>query len=346
MSNPPVKNSTSRSWKIPPELIGKTLSAALKALNVELSWNDAKRLIERRHVALNEVLCLDEARRMVADDELELFTNPLPPPPNDKDVRTSYMDDDVLVLEKPSGMISLRHVAQLSMPTAERRTQPTLDEVALRIIGERIRTSRDMASIPPKHRRRFIRAVHRLDRETSGLVVFARSVEAEIDLFSKFAHHTIERIYLTVVLGHPKAQTIESFLIRDRGDGLRGRTSNTSEGKRAVTHIRPIERLGDYSLVECKLETGRTHQIRIHLTELGYPVCGDTMYRSAFNKPPVEDQSGAKRLALHAHRLAFEHPQTGRLMTFEAPLPPDMQTLVDSLRSRSAAPKSNTKRSS
>lgn len=341
-----MKKSTSQSWSIPPELIGKTLAAALKALNVDLSWNDAKRLIERRHVALNGVLCLDDTRRMVASDELVLFKNPLPPPPSDDDVRVSYLDDDVLVLEKPSGMISLRHVAQLNMPSEERRAQPTLDEVALRIIGERIRTSRDMASIPAKHRRRFVRAVHRLDRETSGLVVFARSVEAERDLIAKFADHSIERIYLTIVRGYPKAQTIESHLIRDRGDGLRGSTKNPSDGKLAVTHIRPIEKIGDHSLVECRLETGRTHQIRIHLAELGHPVCGDSTYRSAFNQPPIEDVSGARRLALHAHRLVFEHPRNGRQMAFEAPLPDDMQALIASLRGGPAPAKAKTRRSS
>lgn len=182
-------------------------------------------------------------------------------------------------------------------------------------------------------------AVHRLDRDTSGVMVFARTQSAEQHLVKQFKKHSNERVYHAVVHGHPAAQTFDTRFIRDRGDGQRGSTTDASDesAERAVTHVRPLERLGDYSLIECVLETGRTHQIRIHLSEAGHLVCGDPIYRKRLNAPPVDDASGAPRLALHAARLAFDHPQTAERLDFEAPLPDDLQQFVRGLRRSGSA---------
>jgi 23S rRNA pseudouridine1911/1915/1917 synthase len=182
-------------------------------------------------------------------------------------------------------------------------------------------------------------AVHRLDRDTSGVMVFARTPAAEHNLVKQFKKHSNERVYRAVVHGHPAAQTFDTRFVRDRGDGQRGSTTDTSDesAERAVTHVRPIERLGDYSLIECVLETGRTHQIRIHLSEAGHLLCGDPIYRKRLNAPPIDDASGAPRLALHAARLAFDHPQTGERLDFEAPLPDDLERFVKQLRRRSGS---------
>ena len=120
--------------------------------------------------------------------------------------------------------------------------------------------------------------------------------------------------------------------MRDRGDGRRGSTKQPNVGKSSVTHIKALERLGDYTLIECRLETGRTHQIRIHLSEAGHPVCGDKVYGRAMFGPKAEDQSGAPRLALHAAELNVEHPITGQLLSFTTRLPRDLEEFVERLR--------------
>jgi 23S rRNA pseudouridine1911/1915/1917 synthase len=177
-----------------------------------------------------------------------------------------------------------------------------------------------------------VRAVHRLDKETSGLVVFARTIAAERHLGRQFRAHTIERRYLAVVRGRARSGRIESNLVADRGDGRRGSSTEPGVGQHAVTHMRVVEELGDYTLVECRLETGRTHQVRIHLGEQGTPLCGERVYDRPLHGRPLPDGSGATRVALHAASLGFQHPATEQAMRWEAPLPKDMAALVKRLR--------------
>ena len=163
----------------------------------------------------------------------------------------------------------------------------------------------------------------------------ARSAEAEEHLIGQFRRHTAHRVYWAIVHGHPIEETIESNLVRDRGDGRRGSVNNPKIGKRAVTHVRPLEDLGDYSLVECQLETGRTNQIRIHLSERGHLVCGDVKYRQPYAARMIEDLSQAPRLALHAAELGFIHPQTGEDLCFRMPFPDDLSEFFERLRANS-----------
>jgi 23S rRNA pseudouridine1911/1915/1917 synthase len=163
-------------------------------------------------------------------------------------------------------------------------------------------------------------------------MVFARTAEAERHLVHQFRRHTIYRKYLAVAHGTVPARTIESQLVRDRGDGRRGSTTQPHVGQRAVTHIRPLENLGPYTLIECRLETGRTHQIRIHLAEAGHFVCGDKVYCQPLRQPPRADSSGAPRLALHAAELGFTHPSSGEQLHFRMRLPDDLQQFVERLR--------------
>lgn len=317
---------------VPVELSGKTLAAAIKQLHA-VSWAIAKHLLQQRQVAVNGVVCIEEARRLAAGDQVEISDRPINRPVQQEDVTIYHLDDDVIVLEKPAGVISLRHAREIDWPYEKRRQQPTLDEIALTKIGSLLRPPQDFNKWPPKRRRQNVRAVHRIDRETSGLVVFARNVEAERNLIAQFAAHTVERVYLTVCWGQVTSGTVKSQFIRDRGDGIRGSTPNEHEGKVAVTHFRYLERLGQHSLVECRLETGRTHQIRIHLAEAGHPLCGDPVYRAGFGQAPIADITAAPRLALHAHRLEFTHPRLGDRLRFESPWPKDLQQLVNQVRS-------------
>jgi 23S rRNA pseudouridine1911/1915/1917 synthase len=174
-------------------------------------------------------------------------------------------------------------------------------------------------------------AIHRLDKDTSGLVVFALTKEAERHLGREFRAHTIERRYLALVRGRARPARIESYIARDRGDHRRGSTPDPSRGQRAVTHVRVVQELGDFTLVECRLETGRTHQVRIHLAESGTPICGERVYDRPLHGKPLPDDSGAPRLALHAAYLAFDQPATGKRMAWDSPLPGDLAALVKRL---------------
>ncbi len=182
-----------------------------------------------------------------------------------------------------------------------------------------------------------MRIVHRLDKETSGLVVFARTVAGERGLGEQFRAHTVIRRYLAVVPGFVPSQRIATSLVRDRGDGRRGSTHRPDLGKEAITHVDVMERLSDYTLLACRLETGRTHQIRIHLAELGHPICGDKVYHHLPGGGELPDRSGAPRLALHAVELGFVHPLRHEKLHWEMPLPPDLRAFVERLRGETGA---------
>lgn len=178
--------------------------------------------------------------------------------------------------------------------------------------------------------------VHRLDKDTSGLMVFARTAHAKSGLAAQFREHTIERVYHAVAHGDVSATCVETYLVLDRGDGLRGSYGQFRrpkggvpvEAKRSVTHIRPIAGLADATLVECRLETGRQHQIRIHLSELGHPLVGERVYIRDFAGPEI----AATRPMLHARTLGFAHPRTAAPMMFQREPPDDFLAMVESLR--------------
>jgi 23S rRNA pseudouridine1911/1915/1917 synthase len=209
--------------------------------------------------------------------------------------------------------------------------QPTLEELVPEAIGHRLR-ARGRAK---KRRPAPVLAVHRIDRETSGLVAFARTVPAARILAEQFRLHTTHRRYLALVVGRARGGTIRSHLVRDRGDGRRG-SADDDDGKLAVTHVAPIEHFGDaYTLVECHLETGRTHQIRIHMAEGGHPVCGERVYFPT-RRGGAKDESKAPRVMLHAAELGLVHPESGEELRFESPVPADMRQVLAALRKRFA----------
>jgi 23S rRNA pseudouridine1911/1915/1917 synthase len=234
-----------------------------------------------------------------------------------------YADEHVVVVEKPAGMTTMRHADEADEfgPGGKRFLPATLADLLPDLLADR----------SP------VRAVHRIDNETSGLVVFARTVAAERDLGRQFRAHSTDRVYLALVRGHAKSGRIESYLVRDRGDGRRGSTAREGEGQRAVTHVRVVEELGEYTLVECRLETGRTHQVRIHLGEAGTPLCGERVYDRPLHGRPLPDASGATRVMLHAAALGFDYPATGERRRWTAPPPRDLQELIQRLRKRAAS---------
>jgi 23S rRNA pseudouridine1911/1915/1917 synthase len=144
---------------------------------------------------------------------------------------------------------------------------------------------------------------------------------------------TVGRRYVAIAHGPVKTATIKSNLVQDRGDGRRGSTDNEELGREAITHVKWLETLRGATLVECRLETGRTHQIRIHLAESGHPLVGERVYSKNYRG----DLIPAPRLMLHARELEFEHPQTAARVRFEQAMPLDMQTMLESLRGAAKA---------
>lgn len=311
-----------QQYIITTETAGAVLGALRKHVN-ELTWTAARKHLSGRRISVNGILCVDEGRRVVAGDAIELRDQPLPPPPRDEDVQILHLDKQVVVVNKPAGMLSLRHPGDTKWPQERRDLQPSLEECLARLIARR-ENWRDPGMVE-------LFAVHRIDRETSGVLAFARTESAQVHLIEQFASHSSFRRYLCIVPGELQTQTIATTFVRDRGDGIRGSSVDTVDGKRAVTHVKPLRTIGDYSELECQLETGRTNQIRIHLAELRHPICGDVKYRGPFQEPPVEDLSRAPRLALHAADLGFVHPKTGENLKFYVPLPRDLQQFIGRL---------------
>jgi 23S rRNA pseudouridine1911/1915/1917 synthase len=308
-----------------------TLAAFLRAHLPGQSWNQVRRLIETRRARINGDLCIDPARRVHEGEVVEFLDRPAPKPRHEEALALVHLDEHLVVVEKPAGIPTVRHPAEREWSDRRRALAPTLDDLVAKLLVQREGRSRLSA---PR-----LRIVHRLDKETSGLVVFARTVLAERGLGRQFHNHTVMRRYLAVVPGSVAPQRVHSFLIRDRGDGRRGSSPAPGVGKEAITHVTVEERLHGYTLLSCRLETGRTHQIRIHLTELGHPVCGDMVYRGRYGTPPVADTSAAPRLALHATELGFVHPVTREELHWNMPLPADLQTFLDRLRAPGAETK-------
>lgn len=353
------KNST--VYHVSPDQEGLTLAAALKAQDEAFSWGQVKRWISRRHVQVNGNLCLDEARRISGSDVIKVWQEPLPKPVDIEDIRIRHLDDHLVVLCKPAGVTSVRHFAERKLSTRRRQLQPTVEELLPPAIAKILKLR--WPPLPPKGMNRGRRntnrqrrknekiqnakklpselqifPVHRLDRDTSGLMLFARTKACEQLLIQMFRRHQVEREYVAFCQGEIEPQTIQSFLARDRGDGIRGTISaekveevNAAGGPQvldAITHVVSSQSVESsvgptLSKLRCKLETGRTHQIRIHLAEAGHPICGDKIYHQLLDRE-IPDESGAPRQALHSDRLTFRHPITSEQLEFHMPLPNDL----------------------
>lgn len=320
----------SQSFTVPPQDKGKTISAFLRSVVPAASWSQVKQLIQRQGILLNDRVVHDVAHRLAGGERVSVGEQPhvhkkqaaVP------GVTVVYYDYDVVVVDKPAGLTTIRHPDEIREYGAKSRfLPPTLADMLPRLILKQEKRKKG------EHRERPVKAVHRLDKETSGLLVFARTASAASHLGRQFRAHSITRVYTALVIGHmADAQRIESRIARDRGDGIRG--SHPTIGKQAVTHITVKEHIADCSLIECRLETGRTHQIRIHVAEKGYPICGETVYLRRFKKRKLIDPTQSSRLALHASTLGFHHPHTGQYLEFNSPLPSDLKEVIEIIRKR------------
>lgn len=239
-----------------------------------------------------------------------------------------YEDEDLLVLNKPAGMVV--------HPGHGHFSGTLVNALAYHL---------DISQGPDATDERMGVLVHRIDKDTSGLLVVAKNDESQLNLARQFFVHSIERKYVAVVWGNIKEDegTIDGNIGRDPSDRMKFRVfPDGNSGKHAVTHYRVLERFGFVTVVECILETGRTHQIRVHMSYIGHPLFNDERYGGAeirqgtiYAKYAQFIQNCFKilpRQALHAKTLGFVHPRTGQTIRFDSPIPEDMQALIEKWR--------------
>lgn len=279
------------------------------AAKLGVSRSNMQKLLEDGRVKRGEKII--KANYKVRAGEMFVVDIPEPEPieavPENIPLDIIYEDDDVVVLNKARGMV---------VHSAPGNYTGTLVNALLYHCSN---LSGINSAIRPG-------IVHRLDKDTSGIMIVAKNDAAHISLSQQIQSKTAVRTYLAVVRGNIKTDsgTIETQIARDKTD--RKKMAVVKEGGRdAITDYEVLERFGKYTLVRCKLRTGRTHQIRVHMEYLGYPLVGDPKYS------PMKTPFGIKGQALHSHTLEFTHPRTGERMKFEAPLPEDMHKIITRL---------------
>jgi 23S rRNA pseudouridine1911/1915/1917 synthase len=292
--------------RVPDEAAGERLDRFLASLPEVGSRGVAERLLETGTV-LVDGRPLDKSRRLSGGEELE-FEPPqkqsVELEPEQMDLRIVYEDEHLMVVDKPAGLV----VHPGSGHATGTLVQGLLDHDIAG--GDAARPG----------------IVHRLDRDTSGLMVVARSEEAHARLQKLIRSRALERHYAALVVGRPRSRTgrIEAPIGRDRRDPLR-HSLDTDKPREAVTHFEVRELLPRHTLLDVRLETGRTHQIRVHLAAVDLPVAGDAVY----GRPRELD---LERQFLHAGRLAFPHPFTEERVDVESPLPPDLEAALKRAR--------------
>lgn len=293
-----------------------TLIGWLRTHLPQLSGGEVKRIITSGKVFVEQKQETDPVRRLKAGQLISIRPGtPRVDPRIESGPEILFHDSAVVVAVKPTGILSL--------PLREERDS----------LEERVRKKLPILErtrpIPP------LLGVHRLDKEASGVLLLARTVPAQRIMQDQFASHTVDRFYYALVMGKvgwPRHHTVRSVLVGDRGDGLKGSSENPGDfGKEAITHFEVLERFASASLLACQLETGRTHQIRIHAAESGHPIVGEKVY--------VRDWRGVipkvTRLMLHATHLGFDHPFRGERLVFDSPMPQAMMSFLERLRQHS-----------
>ena len=292
---------------------GKRLDAYVSNLeNIEMTRTAVQRLIEQEKILVNgkkqkvsykvldgDVITIEE----VQPQEIELKAQDIP-------VEIVYEDNDIIVVNKPKGMVV--HPANGNPDGTLVNAIMAICKDSLSGIGGEIRPG----------------IVHRLDKDTSGLLIVAKNDKAHVDMSEQIKKHEVKKTYIALVRGNVKENqaTIDMPIGRSTSD--RKKMAVTKNGKNAITHIEVLKRYDNYTLLQVNIETGRTHQIRVHLSHIGYPIIGDSTYSNGKNEFGVEGQ------CLHAQRLEFKHPITNKEMQLEAQLPAYFQKIIEILDSR------------
>jgi 23S rRNA pseudouridine1911/1915/1917 synthase len=325
-------SSSLRRAEVPYELAGSRLDRFLAQALPDLSRSRLQQLIATGAVTRDGATIGDPNSRVKPSETYQIAVPPpLPAAPVGQDIPLAVVheDSDLVVIDKPAGLV---------VHPAAGNPDGTLVNALIAHCGA------SLAGVGGEARPGI---VHRLDKDTSGLIVAVKNQRAMHSLAKQFAHHTVDRAYNAVVWGAPRKPdgVIEGEIGRSPFDRKRMAILR-SGGKPARTHYRVLEKFGDplrpfASLLECRLETGRTHQIRVHLTHLGHPLIGDPTYGRARMAPRPKDLAEAEafgaaqsfaRQALHAWLLGFKHPTTQERLRFESAWPADFTGLIGSLR--------------
>ncbi|MCA9000562.1 MAG: RluA family pseudouridine synthase [Planctomycetes bacterium] len=312
----------SHSYTIPTDWRGRRLDKALAELDPESSRSRLSALIKAGEVSVDGQAITRPGTPLEGGEQVT-WTVPEVPPSQDsggaiiKDIPILYEDEWICIVNKPAGLLSHRnHAAQaLAVPEwVEAKLGP------LPVADQPLRPG----------------VVHRLDRGTSGIMVLARTLEAMQGLIEAFAARQVEKRYVAICHGSPRfdSEWVEDPIERDPRHPERRRIAAPGEGKPAETLFEVVKRFGTAAaLCHARPKTGRTHQLRVHLSSRGLPLVGDKVYRhrGALPEPLPEGTRIPLRPALHAAELSFTHPGTGEKVSFEAPLPPELQNLLDDL---------------
>lgn len=296
-------------YEITEELTGNRIDKAVATLQPDWSRTQIQQWVKEGHVKVNGV-AVKSNYKVKTEDKVTVEQ----PAVEEYDVEAEdlqleivYEDQDVLVVNKPVGMV----------------VHPSPGHVSGTLVNGLMFQVDDLSGINGVMRPGI---VHRIDKDTSGLLMVAKNDKAHVSLVNQLVEKSVNRVYTALVHGHIPHDngTIDAPIGRDKRD--RQRMAVVDDGKNAVTHFKVLERFGNYTLVECRLETGRTHQIRVHMKYIGYPLVGDPKY----GQRKTIDFGGQ---VLHAGTIGFDHPATDEYMEFTAPLPENYQHLLDELRS-------------
>ena len=312
IENENLKGEQKVELTVAEEMSGKRLDSVLAGMMPEYSRSFIQKLFENGSITVGGDPCSEKKRKAAAGDIVEITI----PQPERLEVEAEdipldivYEDDELLVVDKPAGMV---------VHPAPGNHSGTLVNALMYHCGDALSSINGV--IRPG-------IVHRIDKDTSGLLMVAKTDRAHNALSAQLAQHTITRRYKAIVYSNIKEDegTVDKPIGRDPGNRLRNAVVYTNS-KNAVTHYRVLERFGGFTLVEAVLETGRTHQIRVHMAYIRHPLLGDTLYG------PAKNRYGAKRQMLHAGVLGFVHPATGGYMEFSSPLPQDFEDVLAKLR--------------
>jgi 23S rRNA pseudouridine1911/1915/1917 synthase len=297
------------------------LDVAVAALLPELSRSQAARLVREGRVTLDGVPASRPSAQVAVGVRIEVDLPPARPAgvvAQDLPLRIVYQDEDVAVIDKDAGVV----------------VHPSAGHADGTLVNALLHHLEGLSGVGGEERPGI---VHRLDRGTSGLIVVAKHDRAHRSLAAQFAAHTAGRSYLALVHDPPASDrgTVESYLARHPRDRLRQASTSPDRGRRAVTHWTVLGRAGTVGLLLCRLETGRTHQVRVHLAESGWAILGDRLYRRGGSAVPASiralvDDSGDRPL-LHAWKLAFAHPVTGERLEWTAEPPADFRAVAEAL---------------
>lgn len=288
---------------------GMRADVALAQL-LEITRSNMQKLLEEGR-AVREQKVIKSNYRVKAGEEI-LVNLPEPQPldvqPEDIPLDIIYEDDDVVVVNKARGMV----------------VHPAAGNYNGTLVNALLYHCKNLSGINGVIRPGI---VHRLDKDTSGIMICAKNDSAHLSLSEQIQSKTAQRTYLAVVRGNVKNDSgiIETQIARDKNDRKKMAVV-TEGGRQAITEYEVAERFGKYTVVKCRLKTGRTHQIRVHMEYLGYPLVGDPKYS------PMKTPFAINGQALHSLTLSFTHPRTGERLTFEAPLPEDMKKILTRLR--------------